>query len=141
MLRCAERGCEVNIKPFEDYLVVRPLEVKEGPEKPRIHLSQKAKEQAGMFDILIGEVVEVGPGRMLECGTRRPMDAKRGDKIAVPARGIPMFPLAETALWQANGRQLPPLIVINIGHLLGVVEGADDKLEYADKTPELVGAE
>jgi co-chaperonin GroES (HSP10) len=126
----------MNIKPFEDYITVRPLEVKEGP-KPRIVLSQKAKEQAGMFDLLIGEVVAVGPGRMLECGTRRPMDVKPGDKIMLPSRGIPMFPLSETAIWQANGQMLPPLVVVNVGHMLGVIDPGDIELEYAAKSPTL----
>lgn len=127
----------MNIKPFEDFIVVRPLEVKEGPKPSRIVLSQKAKEQAGMFDIIIAKVTAVGEGRMLECGTRRPMDVNVGDNIMVPARGIPMFPLAETALWQANGRELPPLIVINIGHILGVVDTGEIELKYAEKTPTL----
>ena len=126
----------MNITPFEDFIVVRPLEVKEGPKAQRIVLSQKAKEQAGMFDILIGEVTAVGSGRILECGNRRPMDVAVGDKVLIPARGVPMFPLAETALWQANGRVLPPLIVVNVGHILGTLEGEID-LKYADSTPRI----
>jgi len=126
----------MKIKPFEDFIVVRPLEVKEGPRPTKIHLSQKAREQAGMFDIVVAEVVAVGEGRLLECGIRRDMGVKEKDRIIFPMRGIPQFPLAETAIWQANGRQLPPLIVINVGHILGVLEEVGNiEFQYAEKTP------
>lgn len=126
----------MNIKPFEDFIVVRPLEVKVSTiGKPRIQLSQKAKEESGMFDMIVAEVVEVGLGRMLECGMRRPMDAKKGDRIIFPMR-CPKFPLAETELWQANGAKLPPLVVINIGHILGVVD-TDVEMKYAEALPRI----
>lgn len=108
----------MNIEPFEDYIVVRPLEVKEA--KPSgIVLPEKAKN---FFKIVTARVEAVGQGRLLECGVRRPMDLKKGDTVLFSMHDTRPYPISETALWRANGQQMPNIIIINIGHILGKVQ-------------------
>lgn len=63
----------MNLKPLTDHLIVKPL-VKE--EKFGIVLPEDAKEKAEK-----GQVVAVGPGRILDNGQRLEMSIKVGDNI------------------------------------------------------------
>lgn len=63
------------IKPLGDRVVVKALPQEE-KTKSGIVLPDTAKEKPQQ-----GEVVAVGPGRLLENGQRAAMDLKAGDKV------------------------------------------------------------
>lgn len=63
------------IKPLGDRVVVKALPQEE-KTKSGIVLPDTAKEKPQQ-----GEVVAVGPGRMLENGQRATLDVKAGDKV------------------------------------------------------------
>lgn len=63
------------IKPLEDRVVVKPR-TQEERTKGGIVLPDTAKERPQE-----GEVMAVGPGRLLDSGERAPMDVKVGDKV------------------------------------------------------------
>ncbi|OAT82285.1 co-chaperone GroES [Desulfotomaculum copahuensis] len=63
------------IRPLGERVVVKPLPSEE-VTKGGIVLPDTAKEKPQE-----GEVVAVGPGRLLENGTRVPIDLKVGDKV------------------------------------------------------------
>lgn len=63
------------IRPLGERVVVRPLPTEERT-KSGIVLPDTAKEKPQE-----GEVVSVGPGRLLETGQRVPIDLKPGDRI------------------------------------------------------------
>ena len=65
----------MNIKPLGDRVVIKPLECEE-VTKGGIVLPDSAKEKPQE-----GEVVAVGPGRMLDDGKRAAMEVKVGDII------------------------------------------------------------
>ena len=116
----------IKIQPFDDLILVRPYEI--GSDSNRLVLSSKSK--AEMCPYVLAEVVAVGAGRELECGKRRNMNVKIGDKVMFSANA-PIFTLEKSQITRLNGARLPAQCLINIGHLLGVVE-TDAKLEYAE---------
>lgn len=63
------------IRPLDDRIVVRP---EEAEEKTRggIVLPDTAKEKPAR-----GEVIAVGPGKLLDNGTRPPLTLKVGDRV------------------------------------------------------------
>lgn len=63
------------LKPLSDHVVVKPL-TKEGKTEGGIILPDTAKEKPQE-----GEVIAVGPGRLLENGTRVQPEVKTGDKV------------------------------------------------------------
>ncbi|HHY47136.1 MAG TPA: co-chaperone GroES [Firmicutes bacterium] len=63
------------IKPLEDRVVVK-ANTEEERSKGGIVLPDTAKERPQE-----GEVMAVGPGKLLENGQRAPMDVKVGDKV------------------------------------------------------------
>ncbi|AQS60145.1 co-chaperone GroES [Desulforamulus ferrireducens] len=63
------------IKPLGDRVVVKALPQEE-KTKSGIVLPDTAKEKPQM-----GEVIAVGPGRLLENGQRATIDVKTGDKV------------------------------------------------------------
>ncbi|HHY98158.1 MAG TPA: co-chaperone GroES [Firmicutes bacterium] len=63
------------IKPLEDRVVVK-AKTEEERSKGGIVLPDTAKERPQE-----GEVIAVGPGKLLDNGQRAPMDVKPGDKI------------------------------------------------------------
>lgn len=64
-----------NLEPLGDRVIVRAVE-QEPRTKSGIYLPDTAKEKPQE-----GEVIAVGPGKVLEDGTRVPMDVKVGDKV------------------------------------------------------------
>lgn len=62
-------------KPLGDRVLVKVLEV-EDKTKAGIVLPDTAKEKPQQ-----GEVVAVGPGRLLEDGQRVPLEVKKGDRV------------------------------------------------------------
>ena len=65
----------MNLKPLGDRVIIKVLE-KEEKTSTGIVLPDKAKEKPQE-----GEVIAVGPGRILDDGTRVQMDVKEGDKV------------------------------------------------------------
>jgi len=65
----------MNIKPIGDRIVVKPLEAEE-ITKGGIILPDSAKEKPQK-----GKVVAIGAGRILDNGTRVPVEVKEGDTI------------------------------------------------------------
>ncbi|WP_027718055.1 co-chaperone GroES [Desulfovirgula thermocuniculi] len=65
----------MRIRPLGERVVVKPLPQEE-KTKGGIVLPETAKEKPQE-----GEVVAVGPGRLLDNGTRVPIDLKVGDRV------------------------------------------------------------
>ncbi|HAA90585.1 MAG: 10 kDa chaperonin [Thermoanaerobacterales bacterium 50_218] len=63
------------LKPLGDHVLVKPL-TKEEKTEGGIILPDTAKEKPQE-----GEVIAVGPGRLLDNGTRVPPEVKVGDKV------------------------------------------------------------
>ncbi|HHW29330.1 MAG TPA: co-chaperone GroES [Syntrophomonadaceae bacterium] len=63
------------LKPLSDHVLVKPLS-KEEKTEGGIYLPDTAKEKPQE-----GEVVAVGPGRMLDNGSRVAPEVKVGDKV------------------------------------------------------------
>jgi chaperonin GroES len=65
----------MKVRPLHDRLVVRRIEEKE-TMKGGIIIPDTAKEKPQE-----GEVIAVGNGKVLDSGTKVPMDVKAGDKV------------------------------------------------------------
>ena len=63
------------LKPLDEYVVVKPVEEEEKTEGG-IVLPDTAKEKPQK-----GEVVAVGPGKLLKSGDRAPLSVKVGDMV------------------------------------------------------------
>lgn len=64
-----------NIRPLEDRIVVKPLDA-ETKTASGIFLPESAKEKP-----MHGKVVSVGPGKLLENGTRLKPTVSKGDTV------------------------------------------------------------
>ena len=71
----ARKKSSVNIRPLDDRVVVKPLEAEERTAGG-IVLPDTAKEKPQQ-----GEVMAVGPGRMLDNGDRGGLSVKIGDRV------------------------------------------------------------
>jgi chaperonin GroES len=65
----------MNVRPLHDRLLIRRIEEKE-TVKGGIIIPDTAKEKPQE-----GEVIAVGNGKILDNGTKVPMDVKAGDKV------------------------------------------------------------
>ena len=65
----------MKLKPLGDHIVVKPMEEAE-VKKGGIIIPDTAKEKPSR-----GEVVEVGQGKIMDDGKRKPMELKKGDKV------------------------------------------------------------
>ena len=65
----------MNIRPLHDRVIVRRLE-EERKTAGGIVIPDTATEKP-----VQGEVIAVGKGKVLENGTSRPLDVKKGDKV------------------------------------------------------------
>ena len=65
----------MNLKPLGDRVIIKPL-VKEEVTKGGIVLPDTAKEKP-----LIGKVIWVGPGKMLDSGKRGDMAVKKNNEV------------------------------------------------------------
>ena len=65
----------MKLKPLEDRVVVLPSEA-EAVTAGGIVLPEAAKEKP-----LMGKVIAVGPGKLLDSGTRGEVDIKKGDTV------------------------------------------------------------
>lgn len=71
----AGKKAKMELQPLEDRVVVRRLEAEERTAGG-IVLPDTAKEKPQR-----GEVLAVGPGKLLENGKRAPVEVKAGDKV------------------------------------------------------------
>ena len=65
----------MNLKPIADRIIVRRSESQE-KSAGGVYLPDSAKNKPQK-----GEVLAVGPGRVLKDGTRRPLQVKEGDSV------------------------------------------------------------
>lgn len=65
----------MNLRPLGDRVIVKPLDEEE-TKKGGLYIPDTAKEKP-----VRGEVIAVGPGKILDNGVRVPMDIKVGQKI------------------------------------------------------------
>ncbi|EKD32931.1 MAG: hypothetical protein ACD_76C00113G0003 [uncultured bacterium] len=64
------------LKPLSDYIIVKPLSDEEVRASGIVLPDTRDKERPER-----GEVISVGPGKLLENGQRSPMEVKPGDKV------------------------------------------------------------
>ncbi|CEO87982.1 co-chaperone GroES [Syntrophaceticus schinkii] len=77
------------LKPLGDHVLVKPLS-KEEKTEGGIYLPDTAKEKSQE-----GEIIAVGPGRMLENGTRVAPEVKVGDKVIYAKYGGTEFKVGD----------------------------------------------
>ena len=65
----------MKLKPLGDHIVVKQVDAEE-VKKGGIIIPDTAKEKPSK-----GEIIAVGPGKVMETGKRKEMDVKMGDKI------------------------------------------------------------
>jgi chaperonin GroES len=70
-----EAKTQMKVRPLHDRLIIRRIEEKE-TVKGGIIIPDTAKEKPQE-----GEVIAVGNGKLLDNGTKVPLDVKAGDKI------------------------------------------------------------
>ena len=71
----AQAQASLKVRPLDDRVVVEPLEAEE-KTSGGILLPDTAQNKPQK-----GEVLEVGPGRLLKDGSRRPLQVKKGDTV------------------------------------------------------------
>lgn len=90
----------LGLRPLGDRVVVKPLD-REEVTKSGIVLPDTAKEKPQQ-----GEVVAVGPGRMLDSGERVALDVSVGDKIIFAKYSGTEFKLDDDELLILNERDI-----------------------------------
>jgi chaperonin GroES len=95
----------MNIRPLQDRVVVRRQE-EETTSAGGIVLPGSATEKPSQ-----GEVVAVGPGRLLDNGEVRPVDLKAGDKVIFGKYASNTIKLGDEEL-----------LILNESEIFGVVE-------------------
>ena len=88
------------VKPLEDRVLVKPIE-KESVTESGLYLPESSKEKP-----IQGEVVALGPGRLLDNGKRADLSIKKGDRVVygkyagteVEVKGVTHLILRETEL-------------------------------------------
>ncbi len=66
----------MNLKPINDHVIVKPVK-KEDRTKSGIVLPDSAKDEKSEQ----GEIVAVGPGKLLDNGSRQALQVKVGDTV------------------------------------------------------------
>jgi chaperonin GroES len=90
----------LGLKPLGDRVVAKPLD-REETTKSGIVLPDTAKEKPQQ-----GEVVAVGPGRVLDSGDRVSLDVSVGDKIIFAKYSGTEFKLEDSDLLILNERDI-----------------------------------
>jgi chaperonin GroES len=90
----------LGLRPLGDRVVVKPLD-REEVTKSGIVLPDTAKEKPQQ-----GEIVAVGPGRMLDSGERVALDCSVGDKIIFAKYSGTEFKLEDDELLILNERDI-----------------------------------
>ena len=96
----------MNIRPLHDRVVVRRLE-EETKTAGGIVLPDSAAEKPSQ-----GEVIAVGPGKILDNGDVRPLDVKAGDKV--------LFGQYGGSTVKVDGDEL---LILSESEIFGVLEG------------------
>ncbi|MEZ5558831.1 MAG: co-chaperone GroES [Pseudomonadales bacterium] len=96
----------MNIRPLHDRVVVRRLE-EETKTAGGIVLPDSATEKPSQ-----GEVLAVGPGKLLDSGDVRAPDVKKGDKV--------LFGQYAGSTVKINGEEL---LILSESEIFGVLEG------------------
>ena len=95
----------MKVRPLHDRLVVRRIEEKESV-KGGIIIPDTAKEKPQE-----GEVIAVGNGKVLESGTKVPMDVKAGDKVLYARYAGTEFKI-----------EAEDLLIVSLKDILAIVE-------------------
>jgi chaperonin GroES len=98
------------IRPLNDRIIVKRFEDNE-QMRGGLYIPDTAKEKPQE-----GEVVAVGQGKLLENGTRVPMDVKAGDRV--------LFGKYSGTEVKLDGEEY---LILREDDILGVVEGASKK--------------
>lgn len=72
----------MSIKPLGDRVLVEFIDDQKEQRKGGIIIPDAAKEKPQE-----GKVIEVGPGKMTDEGTRIPMNVKKGQRVLMPKYG------------------------------------------------------
>lgn len=139
----------MKIHPFNDFVLVEIIK-RANVTPAGIYVSENEDSEVHQIQIVLAKVREVGQGRMLDGGTRNPMDVSVGDLVEF-AGGAPIFPYKGSELAEIDV-SLEQCVMINIGHLHArVVLGKNEKLrtrvedvakaekEYKTATEVLIG--
>ncbi len=97
----------MNVRPLGDRVVVKPLTKEEVTQSGIIIPDTVDKERPEQ-----GEVVAVGPGRLMDSGSRAPMDVKLGDKVVFKKYAPDEVELGDETL-----------LVISESDIMAVLEG------------------
>jgi chaperonin GroES len=97
----------LNLRPLGDRVVVKPLE-REEVTKSGIVLPDTAKEKPQQ-----GEVLAVGPGRVLDNGDRVNPDVKQGDKVLFAKYSGTEFKLDQDELLILRESDILAIVVSN----------------------------
>lgn len=73
----------MNLKPLADHVLLKPT-VEDKMTKTGIVLPDTSEDDKGLKQ---GEVLAIGPGKVLENGNRSPMSVKVGDKVLLKKYG------------------------------------------------------
>ena len=96
----------IKIRPLHDRVIIRRLE-EERTSSGGIVIPDSAAEKP-----VRGEVIAVGPGKILDNGDSRPLDVKKGDKV--------LFGKYAGTEVKINGQEL---VVMREEDIMGVIEG------------------
>ena len=97
----------LNLRPLGDRVVVKPLE-REEVTKSGIVLPDTAKEKPQQ-----GEVLAVGPGRILDSGERVGPDVKAGDRVLFAKYSGTEFKLEQDKLLILRETDILAIVVTN----------------------------
>jgi chaperonin GroES len=97
----------LNLRPLGDRVVVKPLE-REEVTKSGIVLPDTAKEKPQQ-----GEVLAVGPGRILDSGERVGPDVKSGDRVLFAKYSGTEFKLEQDELLILRETDILAIVVNN----------------------------
>ncbi len=96
----------IKIRPLHDRVIIRRLE-EERTSSGGIVIPDSAAEKP-----VRGEVLAVGPGKILDNGDTRPLDVKKGDKV--------LFGKYAGTEVKLNGQEV---VVMREEDIMGVIEG------------------
>ena len=94
----------MNLEPLHDNVLVKPLSKEEKTESGIILPDTVDKEKPEE-----GEVLAVGPGKLLENGQRAPMSVKPGEKVVFKG-----YSLEEIKIGEENFLSIPESSIIAI---------------------------
>ncbi|MFA5076274.1 MAG: co-chaperone GroES [Patescibacteria group bacterium] len=95
----------MNVKPLHDHVIVRPIREVEATKAGIVLPDTMDKEKPEQ-----GEVLAIGPGKLLDNGSRAPMSVKVGEKV--------MFKKYSPDEIKVDGEEL---LVISEGDIIAVL--------------------